>query len=290
MDATERYLKTSYFDTLAIFDQFYQKEEPAASESAAQALAEKVTGAPAPYNALDCIHWDLLKFGYQHPQSIDWSLRIYHRMCCGLLPADMRDKAHQNHSWMLSDAVRTYNGPFSSPSRGEIGNNVVDRDWAFEGPEYANLTFRRDEVLGENNRLGEAAKNVLAVRQARYEAVIDRVVEGRATALGVFGKILNYNIQNKFECWLMPGVLGHDCMWPWSKADFVAGCLGIRAAAKTFLDPSKYEPEKDLKLWKEGLAEFLLEGDRATDDEHKIFRDGDFLVKYHASNNITRSP
>lgn len=77
-------------------------------------------------------------------------------------------------------------------------------------------------------------------------------------------------------------------MYPWSKADFVSGCLGIRAAAKTFLDDCTAEDrEKLLKEWTDGLAEFLLEGDQATDDKHKRFRDGDFYIKYHASVSLT---
>lgn len=61
----------NYIDALAIFNQFYKQEEPAATESAAKDFPEKVLSCPRPEDALCCVQWDLLEFSYKNPQSIE---------------------------------------------------------------------------------------------------------------------------------------------------------------------------------------------------------------------------
>ncbi|KAK7962099.1 uncharacterized protein PG986_002924 [Apiospora aurea] len=283
---------------LAIFNRFHKKEGPVDTEGAAKAYAELVLSDPKPADALANYHWDITKFSEENPQSIDYVLAIYAHMC-RLLPADMETAygkgesgAHSSLTMTLTDAIRTFNG--LQPE--DVGGGLVERDWEFEGPEYANLTFKRSEILGEHNRLGEALANVIKVREERTRIVTAYAVKGRAHVFGVAaaGGGDQAHVPQHFETLCRPEHLGNNCMYPWSKADFVASCVGLRAGAKTFLDECAPERREEvLQTWKDLLAEFLLEGDQATDDDNKPFRDGDFYVKYHATlvlENLTKGP
>ncbi|KAK7983620.1 hypothetical protein PG989_011022 [Apiospora arundinis] len=76
----------------------------------------------------------------------------------------------------------------------------------------------------------------------------------------------------------------HGCMSPWSKAKFVGPCVGMRGATKSHLDEFSGEKREEvLKTWKEGFAEFLLEGDQAVDNEDRKFHNGEFHIKHHAA-------
>ncbi|KAK8016845.1 hypothetical protein PG993_015034 [Apiospora rasikravindrae] len=273
---------------LSIFNKFHKKEGPVDTEGAAKAYAELVLSDPEPADALANYHWDITKFSEENPQSIDYVLGIYGRMC-RLLPADMKTAygtgeigAHRSLSRMLCDQIRNFNG--LQPE--DVGGGLVERDWEFQGPEYANLTFRRGEVLGPHSRLGEALASVVRVRAERTSLVTAYAVKGRAHALGVApaGGGDQAHVPQHLETFLRPEHLGNNCMYPWSKADFAAACVGFRAGAKTFLDECAPERREEvLRTWKDLLVEFLLEGDQATDDANKPFRDGDFYVKYHAT-------
>ncbi|KAK8064646.1 hypothetical protein PG994_007284 [Apiospora phragmitis] len=283
---------------LSIFNQFHKQDGPAATEAAAKALADQIATSPDPSDALAFAHWDLLKFSYANPQSIDYALRVYHHMC-GLLPPDFQnphgtgaDAARRSLATFFQHQVQPLN-PYRNPE--DVGGGVVERDWDYDGAEYANVTFKRDDVLGsaenkdnKDSKLGEALKAVLDLREERTRTVTAWAAEGRAHALGVAkaGRGDQADLPKHLDALLDPAGMGHGYMYPWSKADFAAACVGVRAAAKTFLDECASSAEKREELlegWKRGLAEFLLEGDQATGDEHKKFRDGDFYVKYHAT-------
>ncbi|KAK8072662.1 cytochrome P450 [Apiospora saccharicola] len=274
---------------LSIFNQFHKQEGPAATEAAAEALAKQITDSPEPQDALAHVHWDLLKFSYESPQSIDYALRVYQHTC-GLLTDQFKndygtgaEAARRSLAMLLEQQVKPLN-PYVNPE--DVGGGVVERDWDYDGAEYANTTFKRAEILGESNQLGKAIRNVVELREERTRTVTAWAVEGRAHALGVAkaGVGDRADLPMHFDGLLKPAGMGHGYMNPWSKADFVAGCVGIRAAAKTFLDECSPEKRNELlESWKAELAEFLLEGNQATDDEHRKFRDGDFYVKYHAA-------
>lgn len=274
---------------LSTFNQFHKQEDPAATGAASKALAKQIIDSSQPQDALAHVHWDLLKFSYESPQSIDYALRVYHQTC-GLLTDQFKndygtgaEAARRSLAMFFEHQVKPLN-PYVNPEN--VGGGVVERDWDYDGAEYANTTFKRDEILGEKNQLDKAIGNVIELREERTRTVTAWAVEGRAHALGVAkaGMGDRADLPMHFDGLLKPAGMGHGYMDPWSKAGFVAGCVAIRAAAKTILD--ECSPEKRNKLlgsWKAELAEFLLEGDQATDDQHKKFRDGDFHVKYHAA-------
>ncbi|KAK8132078.1 hypothetical protein PG999_000251 [Apiospora kogelbergensis] len=90
---------------------------------------------------------------------------------------------------------------------------------------------------------------------------------------------------------LRPSLMGHGYMSPGSKADFVAGCVGVRAAARTYLNAcSAGERDGLLTSWKEVAAGFLLEGEQAAYNEDRKFHDGDFHIKYHAAHHANPLP
>ncbi|KAK6064189.1 hypothetical protein SCUP515_11934 [Seiridium cupressi] len=238
---------------LSIFNQFH-KQGPKAIETAAEALAKHITTSTDQQDALASTQWDILNFSYKNPQAIDYLLRVYYYMS-SILPPEPED----------------------------IGEAVVERDWDYDGTEYANATFTRDEVTGGLDTVLDKIRNV---REQRMKTVVAWTVEARAHALGVAkaGTGEQAHLPMHFSGLLKPASLGHNTISPWSKADFISGCIGLRAAAKSYLDKCTVENREALiKTWKADVAEFLLDGDQAADDKHKKFRDGDFHIKYHTA-------
>ncbi|KAI1842927.1 hypothetical protein JX266_010945 [Neoarthrinium moseri] len=270
---------------LSIFNQFH-KQGSTAIETAAKALSEHITTAANQQDALSNTQWNLLDFSYKNPQSIDYALRVYHHMS-SILPVEVKndygfgeDAARRGLAMFFEQQVRPLN-PYVNP--GDVGEEVVERDWEYEGAEYANATFTRDEVTGN---LGKVLQKILNLHEQRMKTIVAWTVEGRAHALGVTkaGTGEKAHLPMHFSGLLKPASLGHNVMSPWSKADFVSGCVGLRAAAKSYLNECSAERQEELlKSWKQEVAEFLLEGDQAAEDAHKTFRDGDFHVKYHAA-------
>lgn len=271
---------------LNIFKSNYRSGQ-AAVESTAKALADRITTSSVPADELSNIHWDVLSFSRSHPSALDFPLHVLRQMT-PLLPSDIKtghgsgaEGARQSFSWFLKDMVRSLDGHGTTEPEG-VGNSD-DKGWEYEGNEYANVVFTRDEVTGN---LDGVLEKVLNLQQDRKQTITAWAVEGRAHALDVakIGKGADAWITQVFFTALQPALSAGEGMPPWSKADFVAACVGIRATVKTVLDemPSETRDER-LKAWTDGLREFLLEGEHATDDEHKTYRDGDFALKYHAA-------
>lgn len=258
-----------------------------AVESAAKALAERITASPTPADELSNVHWDVLSFSRSHPSALDFPLHVL-RQLTPLLPSDIKtghgsgaEGARQSFSWFLKDMVRSLDGHGTTEPEG-VGNSD-DKGWEYEGKEYANAIFTRDEVTGN---LDGVLEKVLNLRQDRKQTITAWAVEGRAHALDVakVGRGADAWITQVFFTALQPALSAGDGMPPWSKADFVAACVSIRATAKSVLDEMPFETRAEkLKAWTDGLKEFLLEGEHATDDENKMYRDGDFALKYHAA-------
>lgn len=278
-------ISDKYNMALSIFKQFHS-QGPAGCETAAKRLADHITRSEKPQDALAYAQWAILHFSYKSPEAIDDVLRIYDHMA-GLLPADFKSDygtgaqaGRRGLRMFFEQQVRSLN-PFVDPE--DVGEAIVERDWDYDGPEYANATFTRAEVAGQ---MGKVIDKILNVREQRNQTVVAWAVEGRAHALGVAkaGRGHQAHLPLHFSGLLKPAELGHNRMSPWSKADFVSGCVGLRAAAKTYLEEcSEEERNVLLKSWIDDVSEFLLEGDQSTDDEHRKFRDGDFHVKYHAA-------
>ncbi|KAH8657744.1 hypothetical protein BX600DRAFT_514297 [Xylariales sp. PMI_506] len=153
----------------------------------------------------------------------------------------------------------------------------------FTGSEYANVRFKRAEVI---DKLDSVIQKTLNLQRGISDTVIAWAVQGRACSLDVtrVGQGKQAWLPMCFVGMLHPTSNGRGASSPWSKADFVAACVGLRAGAKTFLKSfSPGERDRALKRWCDGLAEFLLEDDEAAQDENLEFRDGDFVVKYHAA-------
>ncbi|KAK6818922.1 hypothetical protein PG987_016375 [Apiospora arundinis] len=220
-----------------------------------------------------------------HPQSIEYALRVYDH-ACRLMPADLKsnynnctgeEAARKNLGMFFVYMVRPIN-PFREPD--EVGESLVSRDWDYDGPEYANV------VGADDVQLGKVIEKLNGNHELRHQTVIQWTVVGRAQALGVIqtGKGGRAHLPQHFVGLLRPSVMGHGYMWPWSKADFVGACVGMRGAAKTHLDEVWGEKREEvLKTWKEGVAEFLLERDQAVDNEDRKFHNGEFHIKYHAA-------
>ncbi|KAK9415038.1 hypothetical protein SUNI508_10643 [Seiridium unicorne] len=270
---------------LSIFNQFH-KQGPKAIETAAEALAKHITTSTNQQDALASTQWDILNFSYKNPQAIDYLLRVYYHMS-NILPPEVKnyygaggDAARRSLAMFFQQQVRSLN-PYVEPE--DVGETVVERDWDYDGTEYANATFTRDEVAGGLDKVLDKIRNV---RDQRMKTVVAWTVEARAHALGVAkaGTGEQAHLPMHFSGLLKPASLGHNTISPWSKADFISGCVGLRAAAKSYLDECTVENREALiKTWKADVAEFLLDGDQAADDKHKKFRDGDFHIKYHSA-------
>ncbi|ETS81034.1 hypothetical protein PFICI_06036 [Pestalotiopsis fici W106-1] len=274
-------------EALSIYQQFHS-QGPEGFKTAAQLLADYITTATDTGNAIYFAQEDVLTFSYKSPEAMDNALRIYDQMA-DLLPPDFKNHygtgaraAQRGLAMYFEQQIRSIN-PFVSPE--DVGEAVVERDWDFDGPEYSNVTFIRAEVTGQ---LEKVIQKIVKLRDERSETVIKWAVEGRAHALGVAkaGRGHQAHLPMHFSGLLNPAGMGHGYMSPWSKADFIAGCVGLRGSAKTYLEECSEENRQELlKSWIDGLTEFLLEGDQSADDKHRKFRDGDFHIKYHAAEN-----
>lgn len=72
-----------------MFNQFHKHPDTKAIQAAGTVLADHIAASPKPEDAMSNAHWDLLMFSYQHPQSIDYALRVYDH-ACRLMPADLK--------------------------------------------------------------------------------------------------------------------------------------------------------------------------------------------------------
>lgn len=67
-----------------------------------------------------------------------------------------------------------------------MGESLVARNWDYDGPEYANVTFARDEVVGADDaQLGKVIEKLVGIHELRDHTVFRWTVVGRAQALGV---------------------------------------------------------------------------------------------------------
>jgi len=267
---------------LLIFNQFYQNG-PTAIEVATKNLLGYITTAPSQADALYQTNRDILAFSCKHPEAIDFSLLVFHGMA-NLLPSIVTNHygpgetaARKGLAWFLREQVRSFDATLEPTDIGE------QRDWDYEGTEYANMVFRRDEVT---SKLNSVVQSVIDLQSKRRETVIAWAVQGRAQALDVtkVGEGEDAWLPIFFQGMLDPASNGQGVMPPWSKADYIAACVGLRAGAKSYLEGYPAEKrEGKLQSWKERLSEFLLEGDQAAEDQNMKFRDGDFLVKFHTA-------
>lgn len=285
---------------LAIFNQHHQ-EGPLAIDMAATALVEQVTSSAKPEDAWYQVFWDILEFGADNPRSIDFALHVFNR-AAALLPDTFQNcygtgerAARIGMGWFLKEQVRALN-PYELPPT-EVGESAgPPRDDDFPGPEYANVAFLRGEVAGPDARLDLALQKTLRLQRERRRTVAALAVYGRASALRAFpgARGRHSDVAARLSGVLGPASLGRGVVPPWSKCDFVACCVAARATMRTVLEDCAAEDEEwrdgRVRCWRDGLAEFLLDRDQAADDKNREFRDGDYLVKYHAAVGILWLP
>jgi hypothetical protein len=157
----------------------------------------------------------------------------------------------------------------------EVGKELSWESYDEETGDTCNLIFTKSELDGEAKKVVERMKEF---NGSRLEIILLQVTRGRAHSL----KIVR---DESTISWIDFSLdLFHDPGPPWSKADFIAVCVLLQGSAKSLLDgnPSVSKRQAKLNFWREKFSAFIY-NEIPPDRTRPLNRDGDFVIKWHAT-------
>jgi len=261
-------------------------DSSSAIDQAARQLADIISNAPHPIDAVTDALAELRHFCCDYPAKLDRSVCAF-CAALGRLPASFPatrstsgpGAAMHIFFMYLSEELGFLQGG-TSP---DVGTATV---WDFDAEDASTVEFTAEEVAGRRRDVIAKVRNFA---RARRDNLVMQTIVGRCLALqlqwietgGYAGKK-----QHELIDWAVDP--HHDGSPPWCKADFVAASIMLRSCAKTLFEkmPDEATREEKMKLWRDGYAAFLITGPEAENVKHK---GDDFYVKYHAAVRFLRT-
>ncbi|KAF2663377.1 hypothetical protein BT63DRAFT_444690 [Microthyrium microscopicum] len=232
------------------------------------------------------LDWGLDTFCKEFPQGIDFALQVYLKASSSDRNANLADvKLSEQYLIPLRHDV----GNCATYYKGGSGPEHVGREVLWLTPsgedtdESCNLYFRKQEVQTDLKAVIERTK---CLQELRLSIIVLQAMRGRTHAMGILPSL--------------PGSLrwiGHHLdpfPYNWTKADFIAICVLVRAGGKSLLEsiPSDEERQTQLESWKDRFSAFLYT-DKPDGQTSAPNKDGDFVIKAHAAlvlDNLVRGP
>jgi hypothetical protein len=248
---------------------FHKRCQPAAINEAASALRSFVLDSADPQACQSNSQWDLLEFCKRQPRGVDFALQVYHKAFKNI--EEVRLEPDSGLESLVGNHAKLFQGG-SGPA--DVGKELSWESYDESTGDACNLIFTKAEL---EDKTVKVIERITEFQVCRLEIILLQAIRGRSHSLDI---IRDNNTISWIDFSLDPF---HAPSPPWSKADFIAICVLLRACAKSLLDtlPSTGERQAKLDFWKAKFSAFIY-SETPTSQSGPLNRDGDFVIKWHA--------
>jgi hypothetical protein len=268
MPSSAESLFEDYFKRHSLYSDAHSSIAPASI-----ALRELVASDGGPGDAC----WGVMEFGKKWPQGIDFALQVYTKASSPDQNVPLLEvTCSEEYKLPLRDMIGNHAKYFQGGSGPEIGKEISWGTYDKTTGDACNLLFQKTDLQINIEAVIARTKNF---QDTRLEIIVLQAIRGRSHAMNIVQTTQNSLAWIDFS--LDPFQIGSP---PWSKVDFIAACVLLRACAKSLLQGFSLTSERQVTLrnWKDKFSAFI-HSDKPPNQDFPFNRDGDFVIKAHAA-------